>query len=229
MSKNTKASNYLQKLYQEVWKEYSLEKFQEYYDKNLIAQTGQAQFGYDEFYEHVRLSHGRYTTQPQFHHIISTDDHRITGWFTQTVLNPDGSEAYRNNTMASYELKDGKIVRVDFMWEKPVDFVMENLVELEKPGLSIPSMPIQALLTRRELECFFHVIQAKTIKQIAQELNLSPRTVESYLENVKCKLTLNSIPQVVEYAVANGLLSISPVLATTLKNPNVKVPKPDLK
>ena len=229
-SENNKASTYLTKLYTEVWQPFSLEKFNEYYDKKIVGQSGQVTLSFDEVYEHLRLCAEQYShLKPVFHNIMAAGDGRILAWLSQTVMHHDGSQAYQINTMANYQLKNDKIIRVEFMWDKPIGLVMENLAGVEKPGLSIPKIPVQELLTRRELECFFHVIQGKTAKQIAQVLNLSPRTVESYLDNVKLKLTLNSIPQVMEYAVANGLVAVSPLLANALKVATVKVPKPDSK
>ncbi|HSX26735.1 MAG TPA: ester cyclase [Chlamydiales bacterium] len=45
-----------------------------------------------------------------------------------------------------------------------------------------------ALLSKRERECLTHLIQGKTAKETAALLKLSPRTVESYFENIKEKL-----------------------------------------
>jgi len=43
-------------------------------------------------------------------------------------------------------------------------------------------------LTRREAECMRYFLQGKTIVGAAEQLNLSPRTVEFYVKNMKIKL-----------------------------------------
>ncbi len=53
-------------------------------------------------------------------------------------------------------------------------------------------------LSPRELECLFHLNNKKSINQIASLLNLSPRTVESYLHNVKLKFNCQNITQLVQ-------------------------------
>jgi DNA-binding CsgD family transcriptional regulator len=42
--------------------------------------------------------------------------------------------------------------------------------------------------TRREAECMVWMLKGKTINSIAEQLSLSPRTVEFYVKNMKAKL-----------------------------------------
>ena len=56
-------------------------------------------------------------------------------------------------------------------------------------------------LTDQQLECLFHLVKGKTIKKIAVAMNLSHRTVEHYLENVKAKLGCKTREDLIEYAL----------------------------
>lgn len=47
-------------------------------------------------------------------------------------------------------------------------------------------------LTQREAECMLNFLKRKTVTEAALELNLSPRTVEFYLKNMKTKLECKS-------------------------------------
>lgn len=47
-------------------------------------------------------------------------------------------------------------------------------------------------ISKREAECLFHLSQGKGLKEISSILSLSPRTVESYLNNVKFKTGCSS-------------------------------------
>ncbi len=51
------------------------------------------------------------------------------------------------------------------------------------------------VLTQREAECLYHVMRGKTFVQTAQELKLSCRTVEYYLNNVKAKFKVKKLGQ----------------------------------
>jgi DNA-binding CsgD family transcriptional regulator len=43
------------------------------------------------------------------------------------------------------------------------------------------------MFSKRELECLYHLCNGKTAKQTARDMLLSPRTVETYLENIRSK------------------------------------------
>lgn len=53
-------------------------------------------------------------------------------------------------------------------------------------------------LSKREDECMQYFSQGKTAKEVALALNLSPRTVESYLEHIKVKMGFRFKSKVIE-------------------------------
>ena len=62
-------------------------------------------------------------------------------------------------------------------------------------------------LARREFECLFYLLRGRSIKMIGKILDLSPRTVESYLNKVKAKLGCTSKDDV---ATGVGLMRLIP-------------------
>lgn len=60
-------------------------------------------------------------------------------------------------------------------------------------------------LTKRELECLYYLNLGYTIKIIANKMNLSPRTIESYLENIKYKLNVRYKLDLMEFVRSQGL------------------------
>jgi len=68
-------------------------------------------------------------------------------------------------------------VKLSFPWEN----------NIKKHKIKIGENHEEVFLSKREAECTFHAYNHKTIKEIARELNLSSRTVEFYLNNVRKK------------------------------------------
>lgn len=65
-------------------------------------------------------------------------------------------------------------------------------------------------LSERETECFFYLLRGHSAKAVGTKLNLSVRTIESYLENIKNKLSCSSKTELIEKAYSLGYLHIIP-------------------
>lgn len=63
-------------------------------------------------------------------------------------------------------------------------------------------------LTTRELECLFYVLKGKTSKHIGKTLNISYRTVETHMSNVKSKLNIRNKSELIEKAIESGYIQI---------------------
>lgn len=65
-------------------------------------------------------------------------------------------------------------------------------------------------LTSRELDVLYHILHGFCQKQIAHKLNLSVRTVEDYMGNIKYKLNCLNKAQLFEFAIHYGLMNVVP-------------------
>ncbi len=65
---------------------------------------------------------------------------------------------------------------------------------------AVDKSPIESL-SDRELEVFEMIGQGLTTRQIAAKLDLSPKTVETYRENIKSKLSLANGTALTRHAV----------------------------
>ena len=52
--------------------------------------------------------------------------------------------------------------------------------------------------SRREAECMAHFLRGRTVRSAADKLDLSPRTVEFYLRNMKRKLNCRTKSELIE-------------------------------
>lgn len=65
-------------------------------------------------------------------------------------------------------------------------------------------------LSDRQSEVLFYLLRGKTIKQIAILLNLSSRTTEDYLEQLKNKFNVSNRYELIDTAISLGYLNIIP-------------------
>jgi two-component system response regulator NreC len=60
-------------------------------------------------------------------------------------------------------------------------------------------------LTRREREILMLVVKGLTNQQIADQLNISPRTVDTHRTNIMQKLDIHEVANLVRYAIEHGI------------------------
>lgn len=65
-------------------------------------------------------------------------------------------------------------------------------------------------LTQRESECLFFILRGSPLPKIANILNISARTVEKHIENIKAKMGVHFKSQLIERAIAKGYLYTIP-------------------
>lgn len=61
-------------------------------------------------------------------------------------------------------------------------------------------------LTNREREILQHICQGSTTDEIAEKLNISPKTVKSHRSNLLEKTACNNTPRMIIYALKNNLV-----------------------
>lgn len=78
------------------------------------------------------------------------------------------------------------------------------------PYKQIPNKDMSVQFTKREYECLFLMVRGQTAKEIGLCLDVSPRTVESHIENIKVKLDVSRRSQLISKVMKLGLLDIVP-------------------
>lgn len=66
--------------------------------------------------------------------------------------------------------------------------------------------PLQELLSDREYQVLRLITSGKTIKEVATELSLSPKTVSTYRARVVKKIGVRSNAELIHYALQRGLV-----------------------
>jgi DNA-binding NarL/FixJ family response regulator len=83
--------------------------------------------------------------------------------------------------------------------------VVDDYVELSS---SISDKPAFVLLTDREREILQQLAEGKSTKEMADDLSVSVKTVETHRRNIMEKLNLHSIAELTKYAVREGVTSL---------------------
>ena len=64
-------------------------------------------------------------------------------------------------------------------------------------------------LTPREYQTLQLVAEGKSSAKIAEQLNLSPKTIETYRSRLMDKLSVENLPQLIKFAVRHGITSLA--------------------
>jgi len=76
---------------------------------------------------------------------------------------------------------------------------------LQKLNVTAYPIPNKQYLTKKELECVVHLISGNSIRQIANKQNVSIRTIEKHIENIKNKSDCENRSEIIEFALSLGL------------------------
>jgi len=87
------------------------------------------------------------------------------------------------------------------------DVVLKNYLTRAKVK-SVKELKSHQELTKRELQVIELFAGGFSYKEIADQLNISVHTVESHKKNILKKLELNSIVDMVKYAVKHGIITV---------------------
>jgi len=75
---------------------------------------------------------------------------------------------------------------------------------LEDGGERDPLEPLSA----REREVLRYTVEGRTIAETAQELGLSPKSVETYRSRMMTKLGIEDLPALVKFAIRHGITTV---------------------
>ena len=86
-------------------------------------------------------------------------------------------------------------------------YVTPQLAEIAVFGTQGASRPVHESLSDREYEVMLGVARGKRIRELAEELTLSEKTISTYRTRVLRKLSCASNAEIVQYALSHGLLN----------------------
>jgi DNA-binding NarL/FixJ family response regulator len=86
--------------------------------------------------------------------------------------------------------------------------VFQDFYLKEKEGKGLPTKKTSEL-TKREEEVLVLIAHGKSLKEVADELFISIKTVETHKMHILDKLNLTNTAQLVKYAIENGVIEVT--------------------
>jgi DNA-binding NarL/FixJ family response regulator len=86
--------------------------------------------------------------------------------------------------------------------------VFQDFFLKEKSGKGLPAKK-STTLSKREEEVVVLIAQGKSLKEVAEALFISNKTVETHKAHVQDKLGLSNTAQLVKWAIENGLIEVN--------------------
>jgi DNA-binding NarL/FixJ family response regulator len=84
------------------------------------------------------------------------------------------------------------------------DIVMKDYVS----RLRDSDMSVYSILTDREREILQNIAEGKSTREIASELHLSIKTIETHRQRIMDKLNIHGVAELTKYAIREGLTSL---------------------
>ena len=119
-----------------------------------------------------------------------------------------GASGYLRKDATPNELRDAiqAVIRGDAFFSPAVARQLSVALRGETPVVGKPDHQAKLdKLTKRETDVLVGVVRGLTNKEIASELGLSPRTIESYRETLMRKLGIYTVAELTRFALDVGL------------------------
>ncbi|MBX2991175.1 MAG: response regulator transcription factor [Bacteroidetes bacterium] len=95
--------------------------------------------------------------------------------------------------------KNGKYISPNL-----TDVVVYDYIDILQKTKSVTS----SLLSTQEIQVLTRLAEGQNMKQIATELNISVKTVETYRARIAEKLNIHSLADLIKYAIREGLIKL---------------------
>lgn len=138
--------------------------------------------------------------------VIALTQHENSEYVNQ-ILNAGGSGyLLKNSKKEEFVNAINSVCEGRKYFSKNISDLLLN--DLLKNKSTKPKIDKEILLTRREKEIIQKIVNELNNNQIAEELNISLRTVETHRRNIMQKLSIKNVVSLIKYAVSNGIVSL---------------------
>jgi DNA-binding CsgD family transcriptional regulator len=134
----------------------------------------------------------------------NVDQYKLRNFYVNNINILDEFITYFKNKAHSFLDPCDKKIYIPY----PIDDLLKEQLPEEKIKMFLNQTEIKKFyimindkevgFTKRELECIHYLSTGKTIKEASRIIGLSPRTLESYMDNAKLKANIHSKNKLIE-------------------------------
>lgn len=145
------------------------------------------------------------------HEMLAVEDKVVVIWTVEGVVR-SSEKFFTISGTSTYRITGGRINEIWQCWDRLGLLeqlgevrVCSNFIDLEPNYDTLKVLGLEkyaelsSILSSRERECLIHLLHDKTAKEIAADLKLSFRTVQSYMENIKTKLRCQNRRELIKF------------------------------
>jgi DNA-binding CsgD family transcriptional regulator len=206
------AQDFVQDLLDHIVTLADVDSLTNYYHEDVIGHYGDIDFTFSDIENRINYLQTVFKDRAHIIHEVIKADDKIIFRDRQIVTHRKTNALWPYEVTGIYNIRNGKVSELWLMMDKDVDYQespshgLENslpneddkaaqqhfrqLVQQEKFMINGELTLVE--LTEREFDTLFYTMRGLTAKKIAQRLNLSYRTIESYLETLKEKFGCDS-------------------------------------
>lgn len=158
------------------------------------------------YFYRIQTPHGEIKHIKDWHYLLTDEESNPIGFtgFAQIIPEQQWEEE-------SQRLKNSDKDEINYQLQKYIFDILKNELHLQTKETNAASSSREKLilksgkrlveLTQREIECLTHLAVGKSAKQTASIMNVSPRTIEFHLDNIKekaqCRTKLELLSKVI--------------------------------
>ena len=223
------AREFVQRIVDAIFVTGDVETVKRYYAADAVVHYGESLHNRDDIINRLNYCQAIYTEQQHFILDVVTFGNSIIFRDKQQGRSKENNEIFNVDLTAVYRIENNKVQESWLMTDVCFNYTA-NAQKGESDGITghqtalintnidtaykMFTQTIKKKLQRdyakielspREMECLFYTLGGRTAKEIAHTLDLSARTIEHYLDNLKTKLNCNSKSELRRKLIPGGM------------------------
>jgi DNA-binding CsgD family transcriptional regulator len=182
------------------------------YHADVVGHYGDVEINFSDIENRCRYLRDVFTDRSHILHEVIVADDKLIGRDRQIMTHRNSGELWVSEVTAAYTVRNNKVAELWLMTDKNMDYRetpqhalvnaipnhddigakkhFRRLIADEKFLVNGKLQKVE--LTNREFDVLFYTMRGLTAKEIGQRIDISFRTVESYLETLKDKFACDS-------------------------------------